>query len=399
MQDFHQQNILIGVSGGIAAYKTAILVRELKKLGANIKVVMTENATRFVTPLTFQALSGEAVHTSLWDETKNNGMTHIELARWADVFLIAPATANLIAKLAIGLADDLVTTLAVLIEKPIIVCPAMNHSMWANPATEENIAKLKKRNIIIIEPEDGEAACGENGVGRLCDVPHLLQILRLYKIHGILQGKCCIITAGHTRERIDPVRYIANDSSGKMGYSLAYAAWAAGANVTLISGPTSLIAPPNIKFIQVESAQEMLDAVENNLVKDCIFIGAAAVADYRCEEEALHKIKKTQKLTLSLKQNPDILMKVAQSQLPMFVAGFAAETQDLIKNAQEKLRNKNCSLMIANKVGPKLGFNEEDNQVTLISKNETINLPKMHKTSLSGEIIKFIGANLLSLNQ
>lgn len=392
--NFHQQNILIGVSGGIAAYKTAILVRELKKLGANIKVVMTKNATRFVTPLTFQALSGDVVYTSLWDEATNHGMTHIELARWADVFLIAPATANLIAKLAAGLADDLVTTLALLIDKPFIVCPAMNHSMWTNPATQENIATLKARQIFIVEPEDGEAACGESGIGRLCDVPHLLQALRLYKIYGILRGKACIITAGHTRERIDPVRYIANDSSGKMGYALAYAAWVAGANVILISGPTSLTAPPAINLILVESAQEMLEAVKKNLIKDCIFISAAAVADYASAETALHKIKKTTKLTLNLIQNPDILMQVTQSRLPIFVAGFAAETQALMQNAQKKLQDKHCDLIIANKVGPKLGFNEDDNQVTLLFKNEMINLPKMHKTYLAGEIMQFIGSNL-----
>jgi phosphopantothenoylcysteine decarboxylase / phosphopantothenate---cysteine ligase len=249
MKDFINQKILIGICGGIAAYKTAHLVRELKKLGAQVKVVMTESATRFVTPLSFQALSGQPVYTSLWNENHDHGMDHIELARWADVFLIAPATANLLAKLSHGLADDLLTTLALVTEAPLIVCPAMNHSMWSHPATQDNVEKLKSRGHIIIEPQPGEAACGETGIGRLCEVEHLIQVLRLYPLKNLLAGEDCLITAGPTRERLDPVRYLSNDSSGKMGYALAYAAWIAGANVTLITGPTALTPPPGVKVI------------------------------------------------------------------------------------------------------------------------------------------------------
>ncbi|OGV28315.1 MAG: phosphopantothenoylcysteine decarboxylase [Legionellales bacterium RIFCSPHIGHO2_12_FULL_37_14] len=393
-QDFLKQNILIGISGGIAAYKVAYLVRELTKLGANVKVVMTEEATRFVSPLTFQALSKNPVYTSLWDAEAGNGMTHIDLARWADVLLIAPATANLIAKLAAGFADDLLTTMALIVEKPFILCPAMNHSMWANKVTQENVSKLIQRDVFIIEPLNGEAACGEVGIGRLCDITHILQILRLYQIRNILPGKTCIITAGPTKERIDSVRYLTNESSGKMGYALAYAAYVAGAKVTLISGPSSLTAPPFVKFIQVESAADMLQAVKKHICKDCIFIGCAAVSDYKSATHYPLKLKKTPKLTLKLTQTADILKYVAESKLPLFVAGFAAETNNLLQFAKEKLISKNANLIIANQVGENVGFNADYHSITLVTKNETIAIEKMHKVHLAARIMQFISEKI-----
>lgn len=390
MKDFLNQKILIGVCGGIAAYKTAHLVRELTKLGAEVKVVMTESATRFVTPLTFQALSGQPVYTSLWEENHDHGMDHIALARWAEIFVIAPATANLLAKLSHGLADDLLTTLALVSEAPLIICPAMNHSMWSHAATQENVAKLKSRSVMIIGPEAGEAACGETGIGRLCEVEHLIQVLRLYPLQNLLLGQNCIITAGPTRERLDPVRFLSNDSSGKMGYALAYAAWIAGANVTLITGPTALTPPPGIKVISVESAAEMQEAVMKNLIKDCLFIGTAAVADYGFAVPEKRKIKKSADTHLSLQfvKNPDIISLVSESLLAGYVIGFAAETHHHIQYAQEKQASKKIDLMVANLVGPGLGFNQEINQVTLITKKSQVDLPAMHKTRLAGEILK-----------
>jgi phosphopantothenoylcysteine decarboxylase/phosphopantothenate--cysteine ligase len=396
MNHFQNQNILIGVSGGIAAYKTAQLVRELKKLGAHIKVVMTESATRFITPLTFSALSGQPVCTSLWEENAEHGMDHIQLARWADVFLIAPTTANLIAKLAHGLADNLLTTIALVTQAPLILCPAMNHSMYEHPATQHNLSLLQQRGVMIIEPESGEAACGETGVGRMCDVDHLIQVLRLYTLKGLLAGQSCVITAGPTHERIDPVRYISNDSSGKMGHALAYAAWMAGAKVTLITGPTAQPIPPGIQTIAVKTALEMGKAVESALSKDCLFIGAAAVADYRVATPETHKIKKTDatQLELALIKNPDILHLVTQSGLAKYVVGFAAETQNLIDFAQEKRIKKQLNLIIANQVGENLGFNQDVHAVTLLTDTVQLPLPSMHKVRLGGEIIRWIAMNM-----
>lgn len=395
MNDFINQKILIGVSGGIAAYKIAYLVRELKKAGALVKVIMTESATRFISPLTFQALSGESVYTSLWEERAENGMSHIELARWADVLMIAPASANLIAKLAHGFADNLLTTIALITKAPILLCPAMNPSMYQHPATQANLNQLKNRGLFIIEPESGEAACGETGHGRLCDVYHLLQMLRLYPYMNLLSPMPCIITAGPTRERLDPVRFLSNDSSGKMGYALANAASVAGAAVTLITGPTNLPPPPNIHTIFVESASEMTEAVQRHLIKDCLFIGAAAVADYRIKFPSTQKIKKMDKeQQIQLIKNTDILRLVVQSQLARYVVGFAAETQDVIKNAQEKRLAKGLDLIIANQVGLTAGFNQDIHAVTLLTDSSTHPLPAMHKTRLAGEIIKWIATKL-----
>lgn len=395
MRDFENQHILLGVSGGIAAYKVGLLIRELKRLGAEVKVVMTASAQQFVTPLTFQALSGEPVYTQLWDEVSPHAMDHITLARWADALVIVPATANCIAKMAQGLADDLLSTLYLVTQAPVFVCPAMNQSMWHHPATVENVEKLKRRGVSIVGPDEGEAACGETGLGRLCETETLLNALRLHTVSSCLAGKEMLITAGPTRERLDPVRYLSNDSSGKMGYALAEAARMAGASVTCVSGPTGLTPPLGVKMLYVESAQEMHQAVMENLKPGTFFIGAAAVADYRPTQVETHKIKKGEKaFDVSWAQNPDILADVAASQKASFVVGFAAETEKVLIHAKRKLINKKLDMIIANQVGKGLGFEQDYHSVVLMTKEHETILPLQHKVRLAGEIIQFIAAVL-----
>lgn len=292
MQDFIGKKILLGVCGGVAAYKSAYLIRELTRAGAEVKVVMTQSAQEFVSPLLMQALSGNDVRTDLFDAQAERAMGHIELARWADYLVIAPASANCLAKLAQGIADDLLSTLYLVAEVPVIICPAMNRSMWAHPATQANAKLLQERGVILVGPEEGAQACGEQGLGRVSEVEQIMSALRLYNVHRLLAGKKVLVTAGPTREPMDPVRYISNYSSGKMGYAIAEAAAMAGAQVTLISGPSALQASAKIKRILVESAQEMLDAVMQEMPTDGIFIGTAAVADYRVESPASEKMKK-----------------------------------------------------------------------------------------------------------
>lgn len=292
MQDFIGKKVLLGVCGGVAAYKSAYLIRELTRAGAEVKVVMTQSAQEFVSPLLMQALSGNDVRTNLFDAQAERAMGHIELARWADYLVIAPASANCLAKIAQGIADDLLSTLYLVAEVLVIVCPAMNRSMWAHPATQANCTLLRERGVIFVGPEEGSQACGEQGFGRVSEVEQIISALRLCDVHQLLRGKKVLVTAGPTREPIDPVRYISNYSSGKMGYALAEAAAMAGAQVTLISGPSSLKASAAIKWIRVESAQEMLNAVKKEMPAGGIFIGTAAVADYRVESPESEKIKK-----------------------------------------------------------------------------------------------------------
>lgn len=292
MQDFVGKKILLGVCGGVAAYKSAYLIRELTRAGAEVKVVMTQSAQKFVSPLLMQALSGNDVRTNLFDVQAERAMGHIELARWADFLLIAPASANCLAKLAQGIADDLLSTLYLVTEVPVMICPAMNRSMWAHPATQANFKVLQERGVLFVGPEEGSQACGEQGLGRVSEVEQILSALRLYEVHQLLAGKKILITAGPTREPLDPVRYLSNYSSGKMGYALAEAAAMAGAEVTLISGPTALNASACIKRIQVETATEMLDAVKKEIPTGGIFIGTAAVADYGFDAPASEKMKK-----------------------------------------------------------------------------------------------------------
>lgn len=396
MQDFANKKIVLGICGGIAAYKSAYLVRELTSLGAIVRVVMTKSAQQFITPMTMQALSGHEVRCELFDSQAERAMGHIELARWADYLLIAPASANGLAKLAHGLADDLLSTLYLVAETPVLVCPAMNRSMWAHPATQANCKLLASRGVIIVGPEEGSQACGELGYGRMSDVDTIISALRLYKVNRLLQGWKVMITAGPTREAIDPVRYISNHSSGKMGYALAAAASMAGADVTLVSGPSALMPPPDVRYHSVDSAQEMLDTVIAHLQPGMIFIGTAAVADYHVESPAAQKLKKKDNaaLMLHLVANPDILATVAKSGKAAFVVGFAAETNDVLQHAKEKLKTKNADMMIANQVGKGLGFESDTHQVTVLTKHGETELAITHKTRLAGQIIAILAASL-----
>ncbi|MFT4059437.1 MAG: bifunctional phosphopantothenoylcysteine decarboxylase/phosphopantothenate--cysteine ligase CoaBC [Legionella sp.] len=396
MQDFIGKKILLGVCGGVAAYKSAFLVRELARVGAEVQVVMTHSAQEFITPLLMQALSGKEVRTDLFDAQAERGMGHIELARWADYLVIAPASANCLAKLAQGIADDLLSTLYLVTKTPVIVCPAMNHSMWEHPATKANCQVLQERGVIFVGPEDGPQACGEYGPGRVSEPEQVITALRLFEVHQLLKGKKVIVTAGPTREPIDPVRYISNYSSGKMGYAMAEAAAMAGADVTLISGSCDLLVSKGIKLLKVESAQEMLDTTLHELDEGIIFIGSAAIADYRIESPATQKMKKMQhdELSLHLVKNPDVLSSVVDTGKASFVLGFAAETTSVIHYATDKLKRKKLDMIVANTVGKGVGFESDVNQVTLITKEKHIALPLTHKTRLAGQIIAILAATL-----
>jgi phosphopantothenoylcysteine decarboxylase/phosphopantothenate--cysteine ligase len=366
------KRILLGITGGIAAYKSAELVRLLKKAGLEVRVVMTRGAEAFVTPLTFQALSGEPVRTSLLDPEAEAGMGHIELAKWADQVLVAPASADFLARLANGFADDLLATVCCATEAPIAVAPAMNQAMWKNHRTQRTMALLADDpQITVWGPDQGEQACGDTGPGRMLEPAELARRVlggADERSGGLLRGKRVVITAGPTREPIDPVRYVSNNSSGKMGYALAEAALRAGARVTLVSGPVSLPAPAAVDLRPVETAAEMLSAVEQAVDEGCdIFVATAAVADYRPESCAGDKIKKSRDtMTLSLVRNPDILATVAARAHPPFTVGFAAETRDLAHYAMDKLKRKKLDMIVANDVSePGIGFNSDRNAVTV----------------------------------
>lgn len=393
MQRLSQKCILLGISGGIAAYKSAELTRLLKREGADVRVVMTPAACEFISPLTFQALSGNPVHLQLLDTEAEAGMGHIELAKWADHILIAPASADLIARLANGFANDLLSTLCLASEAPLAVAPAMNQAMWKHPASQENINTLQNRGVDIFGPGSGEQACGDVGFGRMLEPTELVELLCNRFQPQILTGKKVVITAGPTREAIDPVRYISNHSSGKMGYALATAAASAGAQVTLISGPVNLAAPSMVDRVSVSSAREMLDA-SLETIEDCdIFIAAAAVADYRTAQIAEQKMKKgsEDQLTLALVKNPDIVATVANHPNRPFTVGFAAETENLLDYARSKLERKNLDLIIANDVSrTDIGFNSDNNAVTLVSHNQQIELPLCSKDQLAHQLISHI---------
>lgn len=390
MNNFHGKKIIVAVCGGIAAYKSVFLVRELTRLGAIVKVVMTQHAEAFITPMTMQAVSGHEVRTELFDTQAERAMGHIELARWADMIIIAPLSANTMAKMAHGIADDILTTLYLVATVPIFVCPAMNHSMWSHPATQANFNILKARGMTFIGPDEGSQACGEVGVGRLTEVMEIIETIRLSSIKTCLAKQRVIITAGPTQEMIDPVRYITNRSSGKMGYALARAAQMAGAEVILISGPTNIPPPSGVQFISVRSANELLDAVMTNLQTGDIVIGCAAVGDFRVKSPAQKKMSKSATLTLELIPNPDIIANVAASKKARLTIGFAAQTHDVIAYAKEKLQKKNLDIIIANTVGENQGFDSDENEVTVITAEETLAYPKMHKSNLAVELIKYI---------
>jgi len=371
MGHLSNRNIIIGVSGGIAAYKAAELVRLLRREGAIVRVIMSRGALAFITPLSMQALSGNPVHTELLDEDAEMGMGHIELARWADMFILAPATADVIARLAQGRADDLLTTVALATTAPLYVAPAMNQNMWLNPATTANIATLTERGITVVGPSAGDQACGDNGPGRLLEPGEMLAAITNRMPARPLGGKRVVITAGPTREPLDPVRYLSNHSSGKMGFALAWAAAEAGAEVVLIAGPVALETPDRITRVDVESAQQMLDAVLEAVSSGTdIFIAAAAVVDYRPVSVEEQKIKKTEsEMSLALVRNPDILKTVATTNnRPTLVIGFAAETHQVAEHANQKLAAKSLDAIVANDVSRgDIGFNSDFNAVALFT--------------------------------
>ncbi|MFT6086216.1 MAG: phosphopantothenoylcysteine decarboxylase/phosphopantothenate--cysteine ligase [Glaciecola sp.] len=395
-----QKNVLLGISGGIAAYKTPDLVRKFIAQGANVRVVMTDSAKEFVSPLALQAVSGNKVSNSLLDEDAEAAMGHIELARWADILVVAPATANIMAKLTHGLADDLLTTLALATVAPIAIVPAMNQQMWAAHATTENLQKLQSRGVMQIGPASGEQACGDIGYGRMVEPEEIVTFIANYFAQqanpepALFAGIKIMITAGPTREALDPVRYISNHSSGKMGYAIAQAARAMGAEVTLVSGPVSISPPANVKLIDVTSAQEMHDAVMHEIQQQDIFIACAAVADFRLADIPTHKVKKKDAmLTLSFEQNPDILQAVAAQVSPPFTLGFAAETNDVETYAKGKLERKKLNMIAANDVSLSgLGFNSDRNALTVITKNNKISLPAASKYALAIELLKLLSS-------
>ena len=363
-----KKKILLGVTGGIAAYKSAELIRLIIKSGAEVRVVMTTAATEFVQPLTYQALSGHRVYTDIFDAEADSAMDHIELARWADLMIVAPASADFIAKMRNGYADNLLLTLCLASKQPVAIAPAMNQQMYANRATQDNIKQLASRAVLIWGPDDGEQACGDTGPGRMLEPTELFERVAEYLSPGKLDGKNVLITAGPTREPIDPVRYISNRSTGRMGYALAQAAHQAGAGVTLVSGPVNLDAPSGVERISVSSAIEMRDAVIKRVAKVDIFIACAAVSDYRVERVAAQKIKKTtQKIKLELIPNPDIVSEVTRLKNKPFTLGFAAETEKLEAHAVEKLQRKNLDMIAANRVAAEqTGFESDTNELTVI---------------------------------
>jgi phosphopantothenoylcysteine decarboxylase/phosphopantothenate--cysteine ligase len=384
--------ILLGVTGGIAAYKSAELVRRLRDRGAEVQVVMTAGARQFITPLTFQALSGRPVRTDLWDDAAEAAMGHIELARWADRVLVAPASADFLARLAHGLAGDLLTTLCLATDAPLSVAPAMNRLMWANAATQANVALLRTRGVAVLGPAEGDQACGETGPGRMLEPAELLDALAPQgAAKRVLTELKVMITAGPTRERIDPVRFITNRSSGKMGFAVAEAAREAGAEVVLVSGPVNVATPPGVLRVDVETAEQMMNAVNQHVADTDIFIAAAAVSDYRPVQCASEKIKKTSdSLTLALSRTTDILATVAARAPRPFVVGFAAETQNVERNALAKLEGKRLDMIAANQVGDNLAFDCEDNALTVYWPGGKQDLGRAPKRQLAAALVSLI---------
>lgn len=395
MSSLTNKRILLGVTGGIAAYKSADLVRRLKERGADVRVVMTEAAREFMTPLTFQALSGNPVHTDLLDPAAEAAMGHIELARWADRILVAPASANFMARLAEGRGDDLLTTLCLATRSPLSLAPAMNQGMWQNEATQANVIRLQERGMSLLGPGDGSQACGEVGPGRMLEPAMLADALAAQFETGRLAGRTVVVTAGPTREAIDPVRYLSNHSSGKMGYALAEAAAEAGAQVTLISGPTSLPTPERVRRVDVTSAREMYEASLHHGAQCDLFVAAAAVADYRPAEYREQKLKKGEgdQWQLTLVKNPDIVAAVAALSSGPITIGFAAESENLLEFARTKLERKGLHGIIANDISREgLGFNSDNNAVILIDQKRALELGPMSKTQLARTLITELSA-------
>ena len=396
MLNFSNKNILLGVTGGIAAYKSAEIIRLFRKEGADVRVVMTESAKEFITPLTLQAVSGNEIHDSLLDVKAESAMGHIELAKWADIILIAPCTAETMAKITHGRADDLLGALILASTANIFIAPAMNMNMWLDKTTQDNYKKISARGITFIGPADGEQACGDVGPGRMVEPDNILNLIASSTKTGPLSGKVITITAGPTREQIDPVRFISNNSSGKMGYALAEAAIELGASVNLVSGPVSLNADKSINLHKVNSASEMSESVNKFMKSSDIFIGCAAVSDFKPLDYSSIKIKKEDLVNpeIELEMNTDILSNVANTYKSSLVVGFAAETSDVANNAKKKLKTKNLDMIISNDVSDKsIGFDVDENEVNVITLNETIFLKKDKKIRIAREILKIIAKN------
>jgi phosphopantothenoylcysteine decarboxylase/phosphopantothenate--cysteine ligase len=385
-------NVVLGITGGIAAYKTPDLVRRLRERGAAVQIVMTASAEEFVTDTALQAVSGRPIRSNLWDKEAEAAMSHIELARWADVVLIAPATAEVMARIVSGAAPDLLSTICLATQAPIALAPAMNHVMWSNPATQANRAVLEERGIHMLGPGVGSQACGEEGAGRMLEpdaIAATVFTLTGGKGEGLFQGRKVVITAGPTREAIDPVRYITNRSSGKMGYAIASAAAAEGANVVLVSGPVNLPVPPGIEVIRVETAEEMFDATHEAVSGADVFIAAAAVADYRPADISGQKIKKNdEKMSLQLTRCPDILASVAALESAPFTVGFAAETENVTGYARGKLEKKKLDMIVANQVGKDRGFDRDDNAVTVLWQDGEKDFPNASKIDIARQLVE-----------
>jgi len=385
-------NIVLGIAGGIAAYKAPDLVRRLRERGAEVQIVMTASAAEFVTETSLQAVSGRPLRSNLWDKEAEAAMSHIELARWADVVLIAPATAEVMARIASGAAPDLLSTICLATEAPIVLAPAMNHVMWSNPATQANRKLLEERGVHILGPGVGSQACGETGAGRMLEpdvIAAAVSDIAVDKGEGLLAGKKVVITAGPTREAIDPVRYITNRSSGKMGFAMARAAAAQGAQVILVSGPVDLADPPGIEVRRVTTASEMYAATHACIEDADIFIAAAAVADYRPAESRSQKIKKDAETTsIELVRCPDILASVAALDVAPFTVGFAAETENVEAYARGKLEKKKLDMIIANRVGDDCGFDRDDNEVAVFWRDGERRFPESQKTVLARELVE-----------
>ena len=387
-----QRRVIVGVTGGIAAYKTPELVRRLREREIDVQVVMTEAAREFVTETTLQAVSGRPVRSSLWDAAAESAMSHIELAKWADTVVVAPASAHCMAQLAGGLAPDLLTTLCLATDARVMLAPAMNQAMWRNEATQASARTLVARGIELLGPADGEQACGDVGLGRMLEPDAIADaVLASVPAEPVLQGVHVLVTAGPTREPVDPVRYLTNRSSGRMGYALVRSLLRAGAEVTLVSGPVELVAPAGAHFVSVETAAQMHEAVQTHLAGQDIFIGCAAVADYRPAKQSASKLKRSAESTeLRLEPCPDILASVAAAQRPPFTVGFAAETDDLRSHALGKLERKGIDMIAANQVGQKLGFDQPDNALHVFWRGGEQALPRSRKSVLADALVALI---------
>ena len=399
MRPLANRKILLGITGSIAAYKAAVLTRRLVEAGAEVQVVMTDSAQRFITPMTLAALSGHAVRDSLWDEAAELSMGHIELARWADLIVIAPASADTLARLAHGRADDLLSTLCLASEAEVLVAPAMNHVMWAHPATRHNVETLGARGVQFVGPAEGELAERESGAGRMVEPEAIRDAVVAYfadaPVSGALAGRHVVITAGPTREALDPVRFITNHSSGRMGYALASACAAAGASVTLVSGPTALAVPAGVERVDVQSAADMHAAVFDVIETADIFIGAAAVADYRPATTAADKIKKAEGDTsLALTRTRDIIADVARDYPQLFTLGFAAETTDMENSARSKRERKHLSMVAGNVVGPEHAFGRDDNALFVVWEGGEQELAQASKAALAEQLVALVAERL-----